>query len=115
MLFLAIILGVCLGAVVIYFDALLEEGVNRKVIGWCGSAIILSIVVYAIKKIIEVPPLWLYILGIIPISMVIIAGIIFVWGLSDYRGDHRRRRRELEVEVEEEDSDMTVHVPDDWG
>ena len=127
MLFLAIVLGIVIVVAMMRFETLLEREDTNRIVGWGAAAIVVAIVVLLVRKFIAIPVFWASLLNILPMLMIIISALCFVWSyFNDQRRERVRRddsssrhRRDgytsndapWDSYVEEEDDDGAVDAP----
>ena len=125
MLFLAIVLGIVIVVAMMRFETLLEREDTNRIVGWGAAAIVVAIVVLLVRKFIAIPVFWASLLNILPMLMIIISALCFVWSyFNDQRRERVRRddsssrhRRDIPSDapwdsyVEEEDDDGAVDAP----
>lgn len=89
MLALAIVLGIVIVIAMMRFETLLEREDTNRIVGWGAAAIVVAIVVLLVRKFIAIPVFWASLLNILPMLMIIISALCFVWS---YFNDQRRER-----------------------
>jgi len=117
---LAIVLGIVIIIAMMRFETLLEREDTNRIVGWGAAAIVVAIVVLLVRKLIAIPVFWASLLNILPMLMIIISALCFVWS---YFNDQRERVRRDDSRgytsndapwdgyVEEEDDDGAVDAP----
>ncbi|MBR3055701.1 hypothetical protein IKG64_00020 [Candidatus Saccharibacteria bacterium] len=115
MLIMAIIIGIAF-IVVAMSDALLNRDGKEKVVGLSGTAIVIAVAVFVIRAMpVSIPAFWASLMSVVPMLVVLVAAIFFIWNLKCLddgereRAPRRRRGRPhvapwTEDDDEEEDS-----------